>query len=254
MRPIVVITGAETGIGKATAFAFAAAGYDVGFTWLNSEAQARLVADQLHDQGARVAMRWLDLTSPATGEQAIDELVEELGDIDVLVNNAAAGYSAPFLDTPLQDWQRILDINLTGPFICARAAVRHMLATGRQGSVINISSIQDTYPVAGSAAYGAAKGGVRQLTRVMALELGRHGIRVNAVAPGEVNTQMTGREGVPGSAVPRSALPLRRAGSPEEIAAVVVWLASSAASYLTGTTVVVDGGSAFLGPYLAGLS
>ncbi len=120
--------------------------------------------------------------------------------------------------------------------------------------MINVTSIQDSYPVENMAAYGAAKGGLRQLTRVMALELGRNGIRVNAVAPGEINTQMTGREGMPGAAVPRSALPLGRAGSPEEVAAVVVWLASSAASYLTGTTVVIDGGSALLGPYLVGLS
>jgi NAD(P)-dependent dehydrogenase (short-subunit alcohol dehydrogenase family) len=254
MGPIVVITGAESGIGKATALAFAAAGYDVGFTWLNSARQARLIAQQIEALGVRAATQWLDLTTPADGEQAIDRLIEELGGIDVLVNNAATAYSASFLETPLEDWQRILNVNLTGPFQCARAAVRHMLATGRRGSVINVTSIQDSYPVENMAAYGAAKGGLRQLTRVMALELGRNGIRVNAVAPGEINTQMTGREGMPGAAVPRSALPLGRAGSAEEVAAIVVWLASGAASYLTGTTVVVDGGSALLGPYLAGLS
>jgi NAD(P)-dependent dehydrogenase (short-subunit alcohol dehydrogenase family) len=254
VRPIVIITGAESGIGKATAFAFATGGYDVGFTWLNSESQALVTADQIQGLGVRAAMRWLDLSSPAEGEQAVDELIKELGGIDVLVNNAATSYSASFLDTLLEDWQRILDINLTGPFQCARAAVRHMLATSTRGSVINITSIQDSYPVENMAAYGAAKGGLRQLTRVMALELGRKGIRVNAVAPGEINTQMTEREGVPGAAVPRSALPVGRAGSPEEVAAVVVWLASSAASYLTGTTIVVDGGSALVGPYLAGLS
>ena len=254
MRPVVVITGAETGIGKATAFAFAAAGYDVGFTWLNSESQARLVSHQIQTLGVRVAERRLDLTTPAEGQRAVDTLIDELGGIDVLVNNAATGYSASFLDTPLDEWQRILDVNLTGPFQCAGAAVRHMLATGRHGAVINVTSIQDTFPVENAAAYGAAKGGLRQLTRVMALELGRHGIRVNAVAPGEINTQMTGREGVPGAAVPRPSLPLGRAGSADEVAEVVVWLASSAASYVTGTTVVVDGGSALLGPYLAGLN
>jgi hypothetical protein len=117
--------------------------------------------------------------------------------------------------------------------------------------VVNVTSVQDSYPVSGSAAYGAAKGGLGQLTRVMAAELGPAGIRVNAVAPGEINTAMNGREGVPGEAVPRSELPLRRAGSASEVAATIVWLASDAASYLTGTTVMVDGGAALMGPQLA---
>jgi NAD(P)-dependent dehydrogenase (short-subunit alcohol dehydrogenase family) len=251
MDRIALITGIETGIGRATAVAFAQAGYNVGGTWLTSAEAAEQVATTVRGYGRRFALRRLDLSTPANGTVAIDELADELLGVDVLVNNAATGHSASVVDTDLADWLHLLDVNLTGPFCCAQAAVRRMLAAGRPGAVVNVTSVQDTYPVIGSAAYGAAKAGLGQLTRVMAAELGPAGIRVNAVAPGEINTAMNRREGVPGEAVPRPALPLRRAGSANEVAAAIVWLASDAASYLTGTTVVVDGGATLMGPQLA---
>lgn len=251
MDRIALITGIETGIGRATALAFAQAGYNVGGTWLTSAEAAEQVADAVRGCGRRPALRRLDLSTPADGATAIDELADELGGVDVLVNNAAIGYSASFVDTELADWLHLLNVNLTGSFCCARAAIRRMLAAKQPGTVVNVTSVQETYPVAGSAAYGAAKGGLGQLTRVMAVELGSAGIRVNAVAPGEINTAMNGHEGIPGTAVSRPALPLGRAGSASEVAAVIVWLASEAASYLTGTTVVVDGGATLMGPQLA---
>ena len=251
MEHIALITGIETGIGRATAMAFAQAGYDVGGTWLASAEAAQQVAAVVEGCGRRAALRQLDLSSPADGAVAIDELADELSGVDVLVNNAAIGHSALFMDTSLADWLHVLDINLTGPFCCAQAAVRRMLAVNRPGTVINVSSVQESYPVTGSAAYGAAKGGLSQLTRVMAAELGVSGIRVNAVAPGEINTAMNHREGVPGTAVRRPALPLGRAGSASEVAGAIVWLASEAASYLTGATLIVDGGATLMGPQLA---
>jgi hypothetical protein len=251
MDRIALITGIETGVGRATALAFAQAGYNIGGTWLTSAEAAEQVAGAVRGYGRRSALRRLDLSRPADGAVAVDELADELCGVDVLVNNAAIGYSASFVDTELADWFHLLDVNLTGPFCCARAAVRRMLAANQSGTVVNVTSVQENYPVTGSAAYGAAKGGLGQLTRVMAAELGPAGIRVNAVAPGEINTAMNRREGVPGEAVPRPALPLGRAGSASEVAAVIVWLASEAASYVTGTTVVVDGGATLMGPQLA---
>jgi NAD(P)-dependent dehydrogenase (short-subunit alcohol dehydrogenase family) len=251
MQQVALITGIETGIGRATAVAFARAGYDVGGTWLRSAEAAQQVAALVEDCGRRSALRQLDLSSPAEGAAAIDELADKLSGVDVLVNNAAVGHSALFVDTSLADWLHVLDVNLTGPFCCAQAAVRRMLAANRRGTVINVSSVQDSYPVTGSAAYGAAKGGLSQLTRVMAAELGAIGIRVNAVAPGEINTAMNRREGIPGPAIRRPDLPLGRAGSASEVAASIVWLASEAASYLTGATLVVDGGAVLMGPQLA---
>ncbi len=254
MSQVVLITGAESGIGKATALAFAEAGYDVGFTWFSSEvASERLTAD-VTALGARVACCRLDLTVPETGVAAIEDLAGQLGGLDVFVNNAATPYSSSFLDMPVAAWQQVLNVNLTGPFCCAQTAVRLMMMQERRGCVVNVTSIQDTYPVANSSAYGAAKGGLRQLTRVMAVELGRHGIRVNAVAPGEINTAMTHREGVSGEEVPRPALPMGRAGSASEVASAIVWLASDAASYMTGATLVIDGGAIMMGPQLAAVS
>jgi NAD(P)-dependent dehydrogenase (short-subunit alcohol dehydrogenase family) len=251
MQHIALITGIETGIGRAAAVAFAQAGYDVGGTWLGSAETAQEVAAIVEECGRRSALRQLDLSSPTDGAVAIDELADELAGVDVLVNNAAIGYTALFVDTPLADWLHVLNVNLAGPFCCAQAAVRRMLAVNRPGTVINVTSVQESYPVIGSAAYGAAKGGLRLLTRVMAAELGTSGIRVNAVAPGEINTAMNHREGVPGTAVRRPDLPLGRAGSASEVAAAIVWLASEAASYLTGATLVVDGGAELMGPQLA---
>lgn len=251
MGQVAIVTGGESGIGKATAVALAEAGFDVGFTWLNSEQAASATAEEIRARGRRAAQRWLDLTSPESGASVIEQLIDELGRIDALVNNAATGYSAPFLETPLDQWQRVLNINLTGQFVCAQTAARWMVAAGQPGTVVNVTSVQDTFPVRDSGAYGAAKGGLRQLTRAMAIELGKHGIRVNAVAPGEINTAMNMREGIPGAAVARPSLPMGRAGSPQEVAAAIVWLISDAASYLTGATLVVDGGAVLLGPQLA---
>ncbi|MGE5156067.1 MAG: SDR family oxidoreductase [Betaproteobacteria bacterium] len=251
VRPIGVVTGAESGIGRATAIAFAEAGYEVGFTWLSSEQAAEASAAEIRRRGGRAVHRRLDLVAPMDGGRVVDELIDELGHIDVFVNNAATGHSAAFLDTTLEDWMRVVSVNLTGPFVCAQAAARRMVQQDTGGAIVNVTSVQDTYPVRNSSAYGAAKGGLRQLTRTMAIELGAHGIRVNAVAPGEVNTAMNRREGVPAADVARPALPLGRVASPNEVAAAIVWLASDASSYLTGATIVVDGGAVLMGPDLA---
>ncbi len=246
-----IVTGAESGIGKATAIALAEVGYDIGFTWVTSPDAANATVEELGARAVRVAQRRLDLSTPEAGSATMEELINELGAVDALVNNAATGYSASFLDTPVPDWRRVLDINLTGQFACAQAVARWMVTAGRPGAIVNVTSVQESLPVSNSSAYGAAKGGLRQLTRVMAVELGPHRIRVNAVAPGQINTAMNNREGVPATDVVHALLPLGRAGSPQEVAAAIVWLVSDAAAYLTGVSIVVDGGAVLLGPELA---
>lgn len=250
--PKVIVTGADSGIGKATAIAFAEGGYDVGFTFLEHPLGAQETADRVRDAGQRVEMLPMDLSDPSTGAAVVNQLADGLDGIDVFVNNAATAFSAPVLETSLRDWQHVLAVNVTGAFICMQTAARRMVESRTPGRIVAVTSIQQEFPHPGSAAYGAAKGGLGQLVRVMALELGRHHITVNAVAPGEIATAMSGMEGVDPATVPRPNVPLRRPGDPREIASLIVWLASRDAAYATGATFVIDGGATLIAPALAG--
>ncbi|HEY7876555.1 MAG TPA: SDR family oxidoreductase [Actinomycetota bacterium] len=237
-----IVTGGSSGIGKATAVALAQAGYDVAVTWLDDESGAKEVANEIAAEGRRAAIRHLDLSAPETGAAVIDDLVAELDGLDVLVNNAGAGHSDAVLDLSLEDFRRVLDIDLTGAFVCAQAAVRHMVRNRTEGRIINVTSVHEHVPLRGSAAYCAAKGGLGLLTKVMALELAEHRITVNAIAPGEIATKMTGNEDTDPQSEERPAIPLKRPGHAREIADVVVFLASPQSSYTTGASIVVDGG------------
>jgi NAD(P)-dependent dehydrogenase (short-subunit alcohol dehydrogenase family) len=187
-------------------------------------------------------VRRLDLTSLPGAADRIDELCDALGGIDVLVNNAGAGASSPFVDADWDSWRSVLDVDLNGAFLCSQRAARRMIAQGRGGRIVNVTSVHEHVPLRGSAAYCAAKGGLGMLTKVMALELAEHGITVNSVAPGEIATPMTGNEDVDPSRIERPLIPARRPGDAREIAAVISFLASPGASYVTGASVVADGG------------
>ncbi|HET8757882.1 MAG TPA: SDR family oxidoreductase [Solirubrobacteraceae bacterium] len=228
-----IVTGSDSGIGRATAVALARRGLPVGITWHSDEAgaheTARLVA------GPHAIAR-LDLTAGEAVGGVIDELADALGGVAVLVNNAGANHRAPALDDDLGGWRRALEVNLTGPFLCAQAAARRMVASGAGGRIVNVTSIHEHAPLRGAAAYSAAKAGLGMLTKVLALELAPHGIAVNAVAPGHIATPMTGTR--PDRALPE--IPLGRPGAPEEVAAVIALLACE--GYATGASVLVDGG------------
>jgi NAD(P)-dependent dehydrogenase (short-subunit alcohol dehydrogenase family) len=162
--------------------------------------------------------------------------------VDVLVNNAGTGSSTPFLEVSLEDWQRVLDVDLTAAFRAAQEAARRMVAAGHGGRIVNVTSVHEHVPLPGSAAYCAAKGGLGLLTKVMALELAEHGITVNAVAPGEIATPMTGQHEQDPRESDRPGIPAGRPGHAREIAAAIGFLASPEASYVTGESFVVDGG------------
>jgi NAD(P)-dependent dehydrogenase (short-subunit alcohol dehydrogenase family) len=178
----------------------------------------------------------------------IGELADALGAIDVLVNNAGTGHQTPFLEVPLEEWRHVIDVDLTGAFLCAQEAARRMVAAGTGGRIVNITSIHERLPLRGSAAYCAAKGGLGLLTKVMAVELAQHGITVNAVAPGEIATPMTGAEDEDPHRMERPKIPAGRPGDAREVAALVAYVASPAAAYMTGESLLIDGGLALMGP------
>jgi NAD(P)-dependent dehydrogenase (short-subunit alcohol dehydrogenase family) len=241
-RPTAIITGSDSGIGKATAVALANDGFDVGITWHRDEDGAESTAALVRDAGARAEVRQLDLDDVPTAADVIDALADALGGVDALVNNAGTGHSEPFVDHDLEAWRHVLRVDLEGAFLCAQRAARRMIDAGRGGAIINVTSVHEHVPLRGSSAYCAAKGGLGQLTQVMALELAEHGIRVLSVAPGEIATPMTGQHDEDVDTQDRPGIPLGRPGDAREIGALVAFLASERASYLTGTSVVIDGG------------
>jgi NAD(P)-dependent dehydrogenase (short-subunit alcohol dehydrogenase family) len=240
--PVAIVTGANSGIGKATAVALAGRGLDVGITWFGSSEGASATVAEVESVGRRCEAVELDLSSPERGPVAVGLLADALGGVDVFVNNAGAGHQHRFLDLPLSEWRRVLDIDLTGAFLCAQEAARRMVAAGRGGRIVNVTSVHEAVPLREAAAYCAAKGGLGMLTKTMALELAEHAITVNAVAPGLIATPMSGAEDVDPHTIERPAIPAGRPGDAREVAAAIAYLASPEASYVTGETHVVDGG------------
>lgn len=237
--PVAIVTGGNSGIGRATAVALSERGFDIGITWHREEEAAESLVVEVGRLGRRCEYRHLDLHDAPEAPRAVDDLADRLGGLDVLVNNAGYGANRPFLEVTPDEWRGVLDVNLTGAFLVGQAAARRMVAQGRGGAIVNVTSIHEHVPLSGLAPYTASKHGLGGLTKAMALELGEHRIRVVAVAPGQIATRMTGQEDQPPG--PMNA-PLGRAGDAREVAALIAWLASDEATYVTGASYVIDGG------------
>ena len=236
----VIVTGSDSGIGRAVAIELARAGHDVGVTWHTDERGAEATAAAVRDEGAGAVVAHLDLVDGP--EDAIEELAAALGGLWGLVSCAGANHRAGTLDDEPGAWRRALEVNLTGPFLCARTAARRLVAGGHGGRIVFITSVHEHVPLEFAAAYSAAKAGLGMAAKVMALELAGFGVTVNAVAPGHIATPMTGKEGVDPASVSLPPIPLGRPGAAGEVAATVAHLVSPAAAYVTGSSFVVDGG------------
>jgi NAD(P)-dependent dehydrogenase (short-subunit alcohol dehydrogenase family) len=245
---IAIVTGSDSGIGRATAVALAKAGFDVGITWHSDREGAEGTAKEVQELGRRAEVRQLDLTNLPSAADVIDELADALGGLSVLVNNSGTGTATPLLDIDYDSWRTVLATDLDGAFLCLQRAARRMIAAGHGGRIVNVTSVHEHQPRVGAAPYCAAKGGLGLLTKTAALELAEHGITVNAVAPGEIATPMTGQEDENPRGTHRPGVPLGRPGDAWEIAAVVAFLASPEASYVTGASWPVDGGMLQMGP------
>ncbi|TDL39039.1 SDR family oxidoreductase [Kocuria rosea] len=243
-----VVTGSDSGIGRATAVALAAAGMDVGITWHRDEEGAERTAEEVRSYDRRAVVARLDTTELERCGAVVDGLVEGLGGLDVFVHNSGTGASVPFLETSLGTWRKVLATDLDGAFVCLQAAARHLVAAGRGGRLIAVTSVHEHVPRVGSSAYDAAKHGLGGLVKTIALEVGEHGITANSVAPGEIATPMTGQEDENPRAAHRPGVPLGRPGDAREVAAVIAFLASPASAYVTGASWVVDGGMVQMGP------
>jgi NAD(P)-dependent dehydrogenase (short-subunit alcohol dehydrogenase family) len=240
--PVAIVTGADSGIGKATAVKLAERGFDLGVTWHSDEDGIRDCVREVESHGRRAEAVQVDLADAAQGARVVGELADALGGIDVLVNNAGTGTSEPFVEMDLATWQKVLAVDLTAAFTATQEAARRMIAAGTRGRIVNVTSVHQHVPLEGAAPYVAAKHGLGGFTKVAALEFAQHGITVNAVAPGEIATPMTGNEDVDPTTIDRPGIPAGRPGHAREIAAAIAFLASDESSYVTGESLVVDGG------------
>ncbi len=238
-----LVTGASRGIGRAVALALAAAGADLVLNYASNTTAAEQVAAEAERSGSRVLLFRADISRPLEAAELIQAGLNGLGGLDILVNNAGITRDNLLLRMTDQDWEEVLNVNLKGAFNTTRAALRPMIKA-RRGRIINISSVIGLRGNAGQANYAAAKAGLIGFTKSVAREVGSRHITVNAVAPGFIQTDMT--QGLSPAVRERlvSEIPLGRLGTPEDVAALVVFLAGDAAGYITGQVIAVDGGLA----------
>ena len=242
-RSVALVTGASRGIGRATAVALAASGHHVLINYVADEASARATCEMIASAGGSAQLLPFDVADPEQMARAFTQITHaEYGRLEILVNNAGVTSDALFIDAEPSELARSWEVNLRGAFLCAQHALPLMIEH-RYGRIVNVSSIMAQRPNRGVACYAATKGGLDALTRALAVEVGQLGITVNAVAPGFVQTDMTADYGFERSSKRSFHLnAIRRPGTPEEVAAVIQFLASRAASFVNGHVLVVDGG------------
>jgi glucose 1-dehydrogenase len=246
-----LVTGANSGIGEACALALGAAGADVVINYVSRPEEAERVVESMRQSNARAIAFQADVSREDQVQAMFAAMLKEFGTIDILVNNAGLQRDSRFQDMTLEQWNTVIGINLTGQFLCAREAVREFLRRGvvpevssAAGKIVCMSSVHEVIPWGGHVNYAASKGGVMQLMKSMAQELAPRKIRVNSIAPGAIKTPINrvAWETPAAEAELLKLIPEGRVGVPDDIARAVVWLASDASDYVTGTTLFVDGG------------
>jgi glucose 1-dehydrogenase len=241
---VAVITGSSRGIGRAIALSFAREGAAVAVDYRSHPDEAREVVKDIESSGGRALALKADVSEQDDVRALVRQTTREFGRLDIMVNNAGMEEKMPFLETPLEVFERAMAVNLTGAWLGCQEAAGQMVSQGDGGRIINVSSVHEDRPMPTNSPYCAAKGGLRMLMRTIAVELAPHSITVNNIAPGAIETPINENlEDNPGQMRELlSEIPLGRIGQPEEVAEMALYLASDAASYVTGSTFVIDGG------------
>jgi len=242
---IAIVTGASQGIGRGISLGLAEAGADVVVNCDRNIEGAETVAHEIRALGRRAIVAQADVSKSDDVNRMVQQTLRAFGTIDILVNNAGIFISSPIEDLKEEDWDRVMGVNLKGVFLCCQAVGRHMIEGESGGSIINVASISGLMPEVSGGAYTPSKAGVLALTRLLAIEWAKYGIRANALSPGPIMTPLQ-RAAFPSEkllAARNRAVPMNRHGTPEEMAKVVVFLASDDSSYITGADITADGGS-----------
>jgi len=256
-----LVTGASSGIGRAVAVALGGAGADVVVNYRSGDEEAREVVDAIKEKGSNAVAIQADVSKEDQVQAMFARMFDKFGTIDILINNAGLQKDAPFEQMTLQDWNTVINVNLTGQFLCAREAVREFKRRGVRkeiscaaGKIICMSSVHDVIPWAGHVNYAASKGGVMMMMKSIAQETAPHRIRVNSISPGAIRTPINrpAWETPEAYAQLLKLIPYKRIGEPEDVARAAVWLASDEADYITGTSLYVDGGMTLYPGFEAG--
>ena len=241
---VAAVTGSSLGIGRSIALAFAREGASVAINYRSHPEEGQEAVEEIEKNGGKAISVQADVSEPDGVKRLIEQTVNEFGRLDVMVNNAGIEQKIPFLETPLEAWEKVISVNLTGVWLGCQEAARQMVSQGNGGRIINVSSVHEDLAMPTNSPYCAAKGGVRMLMRTIAVELAPHGITVNNIAPGAIETPIN--KNLDEHPEQRQELlkeiPLGKIGQPEDVASMAVYLASDASSYSTGSTFFVDGG------------
>ncbi|CAI2577285.1 Glucose 1-dehydrogenase [Apilactobacillus kunkeei] len=241
---VAVVTGASKGIGKAIALRLAQEHMKLVFNYHSDQNGAQEAVDQIRENGGDAVAVQADVSKEEDVNKLVKTAVEEFGDMDLFINNAGMEKETPTHKLALEDWKRVIDVNLTGTFLGTKTALNYFLDHKREGNIINMSSVHQLISWPHFADYAASKGGSKLFTETVAKEYAEQGIRVNGIAPGAINTPINAKKFADPELYAQTAelVPMNRIGKPEEVAAAAAWLASTESSYVTGETIYVDGG------------